>query len=193
MFEFLQGELVGKTPAAATILVGGVGYEVRTPLSTYEALPREGAQVRLLIHLRVREDELTLYGFATSIERDMFRMLLGVSQIGPATALRVLSSCSAAQFKRLILDEDADALRAMVKGVGPKTARRLVLELKEPVKELAVAPAETEADQVARDAIQALVALGETRPAAQKAIRKALEKLGPGAGLQELLEEALSP
>ena len=140
----------------------------------------------------MREDELCLYGFATELERDLFRMLRGVSRVGPMVAMRVLSSCSAAQFKRYILDEDVDALKTMVKGIGAKTARRLVAELQEPVKELAVAPSEPVASQAARDAIQALIALGESRAAAERAVKAALEKLGPDVDRQRLVEQALA-
>jgi len=192
MLDFLHGELVAKTPTSVSICVGGVGFQVRIPLSTYEALPPEGREARLLTHLYVREDELTLYGFATDLERDLFRMLLGVSRIGPMVAMRVVSSCSPAQFKRYVLDEDVDALKSMVKGVGAKMARRLILELQGTVNDLAVAPAERQEDQVARDAVHALIALGETRPAAEKAVAAAIGRLGPQAGLQKLVEDAFS-
>ncbi|MCK4375097.1 MAG: Holliday junction branch migration protein RuvA, partial [Candidatus Brocadiae bacterium] len=82
MIDFLHGLLVSKTPAAVTIRMAGVGFRVLIPLSTYEALPKEGAEARLLAHLHVRENELTLYGFATELEREFFRMLLGVSHVG---------------------------------------------------------------------------------------------------------------
>ncbi|MHC5034503.1 MAG: Holliday junction branch migration protein RuvA [Planctomycetota bacterium] len=90
MMEFLQGALASKAPTALTIQVAGVGFRVCIPLSTYEAIPEEGAEVKLLTYLHVREDELTLYGFATDLERQLFLMLLGVSRIGPMVALRVL-------------------------------------------------------------------------------------------------------
>lgn len=192
MIDFLQGQLVSKSPAAAIIRVAGVGFRVYTPLSTYEALPREGEEARLLTHLHAREDGLSLYGFATELERDLFRMLLGVSQIGPMVAMRILSSCPPARFKRYILDEDVDALKTMVKGIGPKSARRLIVELQGPVEALAVEPLEAPASQVVRDAIQALVALGESRIAAEKAVNAALKKLGPDADRQSLVEQALS-
>ncbi|MCK4283551.1 MAG: Holliday junction branch migration protein RuvA [Candidatus Brocadiae bacterium] len=192
MIDFLHGVLVSKTPAAVTIRMAGVGFRVLIPLSTYEALPKEGAEARLLAHLHVRENELTLYGFATELEREFFRMLLGVSHVGPMVALRVLSACPAAQFKRHVLEEDADALKAMIKGIGAKTARRLILELQGPVEELAVAPSEGPAGEGARDAVQALIALGESRAAAEQAVKAAVVKLGPDADGQKLLAEALS-
>ncbi len=192
MIDFLQGALVRKSPAAVTVQVAGVGFFVQIPLSTYEALPPEGAEVRLLTHLLVREDDLSLYGFATELERELFRMLLGVSRVGPVVALKVLGSCPADRFKRYILDEDAAALQAMAKGIGAKTARRLIAELQGPVKRLAVTPAEAEGGQAAADAVQALVALGEPRAAAERAVKAAVERLGRDADRQRLVEEALS-
>jgi Holliday junction DNA helicase RuvA len=192
MLDFLHGELVRKLPAEATVRVAGIGFLVRIPLSTYDVLPREGGEVTLLTHLHVREDELSLYGFATELERDLFRMLLPVNKISTVVALRVLSSCSPAQFKRYILDEDVDALKSMVKGVGPKTARRMILELQAPVKELAVAEAEREVDRLAADAIRALLTLGETRAAAEKSVQAAIQRLGPDATIQQLVEAAVS-
>ena len=192
MIDRLQGRLLAKSPTCATVGVGGVGLAVRIPLSTYEALPPEGGRVSLLTHLQVREDELCLYGFAAAAERELFRMLLPVSRIGPAVALRVLSSCSPAQFKRYVLDGDADALRATVKGIGPKTAARLIMELRERVEQLTVAAEVSPAGQAARDAVQALVALGEPQAAAERAVRAALAKLGPDADRQTLVEEALA-
>ena len=190
MIDSLQGRLLAKSPTAASIDVGGVGLAVRIPLSTYEALPPEGGRVNLLTQLLVREEELCLFGFATDGERELFRMLLPVSRIGPAVALRVLSSCTPAQFKRYVMDGNADALKATVKGIGAKTAARLIVELRERIEQLPVA-AEDGGGHAARDAVQALVALGEPLPGAERAVRAALAKLGPGADRQKLVEEAL--
>lgn len=192
MIDFLQGELVSKSPSAAIIRVSGVGFRVNVPVSTFEALPAEGSEARLLTYLHVREDELSLYGFSAPAERRLFRMLLGVSQIGPAVALRVLSSCTVAQFKRFILDEDADSLKALVKGIGAKTASRLILELKSAVEELDVEAAPTATSRAASDAIRALVSLGESRAAAERAVLEALERLGEDVDEQQLVQEALS-
>ncbi|MHC4789277.1 MAG: Holliday junction branch migration protein RuvA, partial [Planctomycetota bacterium] len=192
MIDSLQGTLALKSPTALTIEVAGIGYRVQIPLSTYEALPREGRDVRLLTYLHVREDELSLYGFATALERELFTMLLGVSGVGPMMALRVLSSCSPAEFKRHVIEEDADALKAIVKGIGTKTARRLIAELQGAVKGLAVRAAEAPSARAVQDAVQALVALGESRAAAERAVKAALEKLGPETEPQRLVEEALA-
>ncbi len=191
MIEFLDGELVAKSPEAATVRVSGVGFIVRIPLSTYDALPLEGRRVHLLTHLHLREDGVSLYGFATELERRLFRMLTGVSGISNAIALRVLGSCSPAEFKRMILDGQADVISHMVKGIGAKIAGRMVLELKKPIEDLEVQAAESAAGQVARDVIQALVALGESRLDAERAVRDALVTLGPDAGHQQLLQQAL--
>ena len=193
MIDFLHGELVEKTPESVVVQVGGLGMRVRIPTSTYDALPREGKTARVLTYLHVREDELSLYGFATTIERDLFRMLLGVSQVGPAVALNVLSSCPPESFKRYIMDEDAKAIAALVKGIGPKTARRLIVELQSRMKDLAVQAAEGASDnQVVRDTVEALVTLGESRASAEKAVREALKRVGPDVDQQTLMSEAVS-
>jgi Holliday junction DNA helicase RuvA len=191
MIEFLHGILAAKSPARVTVQIAGIGLEALVPLSTYEALPREGEEVRLLTHLHLRDDALSLYAFASEQERELFRMLLGVSQVGPMVALRVLSSIRPADFKRYILDEDADALKDMVKGIGAKTARRLIAELQGAVQELSVEAAEPLGDAALRDAVQALVALGESRASAERAVRAAVQKLGAEADCQRLVEEAL--
>ncbi len=192
MIDFLQGELASKSPGVAIVRTAGVGLRLHVSLATYESLPKVGQEVRLLTCLHVREDELRLYGFATEVERQLFHMLLGVSQIGPMVAMRILSGCTPGQLKRYVLDEDVDALKSMVKGIGAKTARRLVAELQGPVEGLAVEPWEGPAGQVARDAVAALIALGESRAAAERAVKAAVKKLGADADRQSLVEEALS-
>ncbi len=175
-----------------TLRVGGIGFHLQIPLSTHGVLPRTGADVTLLTHLHVREDELSLFGFATELERELFRLLLPVNKISTVVAMRVLSSCSPAQFKRYILDENVDALKGMIKGVGPKTARRMILELQGAMSRLPVTPTEEITDRAAQDAVEALMALGESRAAAERSVAAALEKLGPDAPLKDLLGEVLS-
>jgi Holliday junction DNA helicase RuvA len=192
VIDFLHGRLVEKSPAAVTVQVAGLGFRINVPFSTYEALPTEGTEVRLHTHLHVREDEMSLYGFASASERTLFRMLLGVSRIGPMVALRVLSGCRPEDFKRYVLDGDADSLQSLVKGIGAKTAKRLVVELQGPIEDLAVATDAVDAGSTVRDAVQALVALGESRASAERSVRAAVDKLGADADLQEIVEEALS-
>jgi Holliday junction DNA helicase RuvA len=191
MIEFIEGELVDKTPSAAVLRVGGVAFRINIPLSTHDALPRVGRQAKLLTHLYVREDDLSLYGFGSAQERQLFRMLLGVSGISATIALRTLGSCTVANFKRMILDEETDALRHMIKGVGKKTAQRMVLEMRETVEELEVEAATSAAGRVTRDAVQALVSLGEPRADAERLVRDAIEELGPDVDQQELVQAAL--
>jgi len=192
MIESLDGILARKSPLAAVVEVGGVGFQLNVPLSTFRALPRPGARVHLLTHLHVREDQLTLYGFATEQERRLFRMLLGVNRIGPGLALQVLSSCSVEEFSRLVEQGDAAALASMVRGVGKKTAQRLVLELRGELAGAAGEEATEAASQAASDAVKALVSLGESPASARRTVRRALRKLGPEVDAETLMREVLS-
>ena len=192
MIDSLEGSLTSKTPAAVTIEVGGVGYLVHVPLSTFAALPEVGRRVRLLTHLYVSDDQLKLHGFATEEERKLFLALVGVNRVGPAMAMKVLSSCSAEDFTRYVQAGDVTALATLIKGVGKKTAQRLVLELK---GELVEAEADVELlakSPAAADVIQALVSLGENPSQARKAVRRALEELGPDVDGETLMRRALA-
>ena len=192
MIDFIEGVLAGKTPVAATVAVGGVGFLVRIPVSTYAALPEAGRKARLLTHMQVREDAITLYGFATEEERELFRMLIGVNKVGPKLALNVLSSCSVENFKRYVASEDAEALASLVKGVGVKTARRLIMELLPEIGEVEAGLPRVHLTEAAEDAVKALVSLGEKRSAARRAVGEAAKKLGPDADQQALVRGALS-
>lgn len=179
MIAFLSGSLFEKTvgtPSSAVLDVGGVGYEVFVPLSTFETLPRDGESCRLLVHDYVREDQHVLFGFATPAERDLFLLLQGVSGIGPKTALSALSSMTVRALKTALVDGDVKTI-AKIPGLGKRTAERLVLELKGKIDPLdaAAAPAEREnspLSQACRDAALALVQLGQTEEAAAKAVRE---------------------
>ena len=142
MIAYLRGTLVEKrltpSPACAVLDVGGVGYETFVPLSTFDALPRVGADFRLLIHDYVREDQHALFGFATEDERDLFRMLQDVSGIGPKTALAALSGMTMRQLKAALAEGDAKAL-AKIPGIGKRTAERICVELKGKIDPLAAA------------------------------------------------------
>jgi len=192
MIECIEGVLAAKTPAVATLQVGGIGFLLRIPVSTYDALPDVGRKVRLLTHFHVREDEFTLYGFATESERELFLMLLGVNQVGPRLALNILSSCSVDSFKHYIVSQDAEALAAAIKGVGKKTASRLIVELLPEIEEPGLEKVLGPHTGASKDAVKALVSLGEKRSVAQQAIRAALQKLGPEADRQALMREAMA-
>ncbi|MGE0193017.1 MAG: Holliday junction branch migration protein RuvA [Planctomycetota bacterium] len=130
MYEALHGRLTRKEPAFVVVTAGGIGYRVLVPLSTYEALPRAGQDVDLLLHLVVREDEWRLFGFATDEEREAFRTLLRVAGVGPVLALAILGGLGPGELARVVREGDIKAL-VRVKGVGRKTAERIAVELKD--------------------------------------------------------------
>ncbi|MBI3306860.1 MAG: Holliday junction branch migration protein RuvA [Candidatus Omnitrophica bacterium] len=171
MYHFLSGRLVEKMPLAAIIEVSGVGYYVHTPLSTHAAI---------LTHFVVREDAQALYGFLTEEERDLFKMLLSVSGIGPKMAMTVLSGLTISELKRAIVDGALHTLSS-VPGIGRKTAERMIVELREKVvlddrrSDAPVSNALKEQDILFQDSLQALIQLGYRKQNAKEAIQKALK------------------
>lgn len=193
MIGSLEGRLASKSIDEVVIEVGGVGYNVAIPLSTYEALPSEGEETKLLTHLHVREDELTLYGFATGRERRLFKTLIGVTGIGPRLALHVLSRLTPERFVGAVLRQDLATLTG-ISGVGKKTAERMILELKDKVVDIAAAEGAEEGARLTtsgEDAVKALIALGIGRRAAEGAVRRSLAD-HPGAPAPELTRHALA-
>jgi Holliday junction DNA helicase RuvA len=169
VFHHLHGTLEQKTPAEAVVDVGGVGYRVTIPLSTFERLPAEGEDVRLLTTLIVREDSHRLYGFLRPEERSFFELLQGVSGVGPQVALGIVSSLSLAEFRAAVSSGEPKLLQR-VKGVGKRLSERLVVELKDRIGDIgAEAPAGSDT-ALDRDAVMALEALGFTRAQAEKAV-----------------------
>ena len=164
MIAYLRGVLAEKEITRVVVECHGVGYEAAIPLSTFDRLPAEGAEVKLYTHHEVREDAQLLFGFATKPERDMFRLVTTVSGVGPKLALAVLSGLTVGDLQLAVSQGDAKRLAA-VKGIGKKTAARIVVELKDkinPIEALANATGETSREQgaVLRDAMLALAALG---------------------------------
>jgi Holliday junction DNA helicase RuvA len=197
MITFLHGKLVESLPTQIVVDVNGVGYEVLIPLSSFDKLPTPGAEVRLLTHLVVREDAHTLYGFGTTAERDLFRLLINtVSGIGPKIALNILSGINVTAFRGAVANGDVRAL-AQISGVGKKTAERIVVELKDKIGAVgaweagSAARALSAEDQKANDAVLALIALGFKQPDAVESVRGALAMLGPQAGVEELVRACL--
>ena len=134
MITFLHGKLVEALPTQVTVDVNGVGYEALIPVSSYDKLPSPGQDVKLLTHLVVREDAHILYGFMSTAERDLFRLLINtVSGIGPKTALNVLSGISVTAFRGAVAKSDVKSL-SQISGVGKKTAERIVVELKRDIE-----------------------------------------------------------
>ncbi len=193
MISFLRGTVAEALPQCLVLDVNGVGYEVQIPLSTFDALnPIEGQQVKLKTHLHIRETAQVLYGFATDAERDIFRLLIErVSGIGPATAISILSGLPISAFKAAVVNGDVQAI-ARAKGVGKKTAERIVLELKDKIGVASTWEAQQQGttSQAAGDAELALVALGFKQVEARKAIT-ALVKENPQASTDELIRGAL--
>jgi len=197
MITFLRGKLVDALPTQVTVDVQGVGYEVLIPLSSFDKLPQPGHDVHLLTHLAVREDAHVLYGFMSSAERDMFRLLIHtVSGIGPKIALNVLSGMNVTALRGAVANGDVKAL-SQVSGVGKKTAERIVVELKDKIgaagawEAASAKHALSETDQKLNDAVLALIALGFKQIEAHDAVRAAQALLGPQAAVEDLVRAAL--
>jgi Holliday junction DNA helicase RuvA len=169
LYNHLRGTLFTKTPAEAVVEVGGVGYLLTIPLSTYEHLPAEGAEVLLLTTFVVREDAQRLYGFVSEAERAFFNVLRGVSGVGPQVALAIVSSMTLMEFRALVSAGNAALLRR-VKGVGKRLSERLVVELKDRLGDVGGDAPLGSADANDRDAVLALEALGFTLAQAEKAV-----------------------
>jgi Holliday junction DNA helicase RuvA len=189
MIGSLRGRIAAKTPPQLRIDVGGVGYELEAPMSTFFHLPAIGQEVSLLTHLVVREDAQMLYGFATPDERRLFRNLLKVSGVGPKIALALLSGISVEAFAQCIVNHDVDTL-IRVPGIGRKTAERLFVEMRDRVANLGGEPGAARAEDVTpeAEALGALIGLGY-KPAEAARLLKVVE---PGTHTTEdLIRRAL--
>ena len=197
MIAYLRGVLAEKEVTRVVVECHGVGYEAAIPLSTFDRLPAEGAEVKLYTHHEVREDAQLLFGFATKPERDMFRLVTTVSGVGPKLALAVLSGLTVGDLQLDVSQGDAKRLAA-VKGIGKKTAARIVVELKDkinPIEALANATAETSREQgaVLRDAMLALAALGFSEDIARAKVQQVLDGEPGLADVETILKRALAP
>ena len=193
MIDYVRGILVKKSVSSIVVEVGGIGCLIEVPFSTLSVL-NKGEQVEIFTRLHVRENELRMFGFATEEERELFELLLGVNKVGPATAVSVLSSVPVKEFYSLVRNEDSKALAARVKGMGKKTAERVILELKavSAIEALPQTPSEEGVTQMLNDTVKGLISLGCTRAAAEKAAQAALKKLGPEADAESLFRQALA-
>lgn len=194
MISYLQGTLSEKSPTEIVIDVHGVAYAVSIPLSTFEKLPARGNTVKVLTYLHVRDDAMQLYGFATEAEREMFKLLISISGIGPKMAQGILSGCSVNELKGFILNGNFAALTAIPR-IGRRTADRLIVELRDKIGKLefatetALPPQQAE---IRSEALLALTSLGYTRLAAEKALRLALQSTdGANLTVEKLIKEAL--
>ncbi len=201
MIAYLSGTLLSKQPTAAIVDVGGVGYEVVIPVSTFYELGEVGSPVQLRIYTHVREDTLQLYGFNTARERELFLQLISVNGVGPGLAIKLLSGMNADEMIASIRTNNLVRLVA-IPGVGRKTAERLVVDLRDKIAELsspaleeafaakASARAPTSEDAIRTDAISALANLGYQKSAAEKAVKSAIDE-GGELSVESILRRSL--
>lgn len=192
MIAVIRGTLLEKAPSRLVVDVGGVGYDVQVPLSTFYVAGEPGVTVSLRIHTHVREDVIALYGFATPLEHDLFERLIGISGVGPKLALAVLSGIEPTELIRAVRGQDVARLTA-IPGIGKKTAERISLELKDRLPAAlgtgqAVSTAKP-GDQMRTDLLSALLNLGYQRAAAEKAVEKATQD--GDRGFEGTLKETL--
>ncbi len=193
MYAYLKGEITFLSPAFITLEVNGIGFHVNIPLSTYTAI--QGLErTTIYTHLIVKEDAHTLYGFATQVERGMFVQLIGVTGVGATTAQLILSSMTVDEVRAAIIGEQAHVLQR-VKGIGAKTAKQIILDLKNKVTKDAsdgspvLLPAVDNA--VREEALSALIALGFNRIAVQKALNQVLKDNASAGKVEDLIKLAL--
>ena len=191
MYEYISGTIAGLTPANAVIEAGSIGYFLHISLNTYSAINGQQS-AKLFLHQVVREDALLLYGFADQDERELFRLLISVSGIGSSTALMMLSSLTADEIRKAILEENVNLLKG-VKGIGAKTAQRVIIDLKDKIGKLPVS------DQILmpgidntirNEALSALVMLGFARKNVEKELDKIIQS-NPGTKVEQLIKTAL--
>lgn len=193
MIAFLKGKLVHKEPTFVIMEVNGVGYQVNISLSTFSEI-KDREDIKLSTYLQVREDAHILYGFSNEAEKTMFQNLISVNGVGPNTAMVVLSYLPPAELKAAIVREDAATLQA-VKGIGGKTALRLILELKDKLRKESTE--ETPGipggirNTMRHEALSALVTLGINKASAEKSVDTVLKKSGNTISLEELVKQAL--
>ncbi|MCM0041522.1 MAG: Holliday junction branch migration protein RuvA [Algoriphagus sp.] len=195
MIDYLNGRLVHKDPTYVLVEVGGIGYHVKISLQTYAAI-KDQEQLRLLTYLHIKEDAHTLYGFKEEHEKRLFLLLTSINGVGPSTGLMILSSLNSAEIEQAILSADVATIQA-VKGIGAKTAQRIILELKDKVGKSStgesIAPLGflSGGNKIKEEALQALVTLGFPKAVAEKNIALVLKKTGGTISLEELIKASL--
>ncbi|MGY8950162.1 MAG: Holliday junction branch migration protein RuvA [Flavobacteriales bacterium] len=190
MIAHIKGRLVEKTPTYVVIDCNGVGYKLNISLQTYTSIEDENC--KLLTHLSVKEDSHTLYGFFTADERELFRQLISVSGVGPNTARMILSTYSALEIISYIISADVPAIQN-VKGIGAKTAQRIIIDLKDKVgKGLETSDLLFTQDNTVRDeALSALLALGFTKKVAEKKLEQVLKNYVGDVTVEDLVRKSL--
>jgi Holliday junction DNA helicase RuvA len=199
MIAWLEGNLREKAPTRIVLDVQGVGYELLVPLSTFETLPELGKAVSLLVHTAVREDAIQLFGFASSLEKELFHLLLKANRVGPKLAQSILSGMEPARLLRLLREADAKGLQK-APGVGPKLAERIGVELRDDAEKLAGRLSDSGSHggaeplstiEPGEELLSALVNLGYARSQAERVVDAALAESPPESSLEELIRVAL--
>lgn len=193
MIAFLKGKLVHKEPTFVILEVNGIGYQVTISLNTFSEIA-DKENIQLSTYLQVREDAHILYGFSNPAEKTMFQSLISVNGVGPNTAMVVLSYLPPAELQQAIITENVSALQA-VKGIGGKTAQRIILELKDKLRKEPVGDpvgiGGVRHNTMRNEALSALMTLGIGKGAAEKSIDTVLKKSGNTVSLEELVKMAL--
>jgi holliday junction DNA helicase RuvA len=194
MIAFLKGRLVNKDPTFVIIDVNGVGYHVHISLQTYSEV-KDQESILLFTHLNIREDAHVLYGFSNAAEKKLFQQLISVNGVGPSTAIVMLSYMNITEMKSAIVREDVTALQA-IKGIGAKTAQRVIIELKDKLKketydEVLPSNSGIAHNTLKVEALSALITLGLTKTAAEKSVDSILKKSGNTITLEDLVKQAL--
>ena len=194
MYAYIEGTLVEKEPAYVVLDVGGIGYELKITLGTYSAI-KSMSQVKLFTYSHIKEDAHTLYGFFDRNEKKLFMALISISGVGPATGVMILSSLAPEEIQHAIVTENVAMIQA-VKGVGAKTAQRIILELKDKLQKEQLGAKTTQNSTVSHNSIQiealsALVTLGINKNVAEKAILSNLKNAEKDLTVEELIKRVL--
>ena len=194
MIAYIAGKLVAKDPTHVIIDVGGVGYKINISLNTYTNL-KEGEACKLHTYLHIKEDAHTLYGFNSEVDKAIFLDLISISGVGPSTGLMVQSSLSGAEIRSAIINEQVKVIQS-VKGIGAKTAQRIILELKDKMKrspgsEEETALVENSHNTIRHEALSALTTLGINKSQAERSIDSILKKTQGEVTLEELIKLSL--
>ncbi|MDR8394316.1 Holliday junction branch migration protein RuvA [Aliifodinibius sp. S!AR15-10] len=198
MIAYLKGLLATKKQESAIIDINGVGYEVEISTQTYQQLPKEETEVKLLVYHHITDNDQRLFGFATADEKELFELLITVKGVGPKLGLTILSGLPASQIISSLAQSDTDALK-QITGIGKKTAERMILELKDKIADLSMGLPETTTDgagaisgNLKQEAVSALESLGYKKRDAEKAVTAAANNNGSFDDLQQLVKASLA-
>ncbi|MCM1076590.1 MAG: Holliday junction branch migration protein RuvA [Bacteroides sp.] len=195
MLEYIKGVATEITPTYVVIEAGSIGYMINISLASFEEIQRSGGELKVLLHEVIREDSHLLYGFLSAEERELFRLLIGVSGVGPNTAMLILSSIPVTELQRVITSGDHSMLKN-VKGIGVKTAQRIIVDLKDKIKPIdPTLSLQSDvigvSNEVYEEALAALTALGFQKQQSQKVLRRIFDA-DPAVKVEVAIKKALS-